>query len=44
MLKDENGNIIKKTLRSEEQKQVLRSRLNRIVGQIKGIVNMMVFY
>lgn len=38
--KDENGNIIKKTLRSEEQKQVLRSRLNRIVGQIKGIVNM----
>ncbi len=37
---DEKGNIVRKTLRSQEQKQVLRARLNRVMGQIRGIANM----
>lgn len=33
-------NCCKKTVRSEEEKNFLHTRLNRIAGQIKGIGNM----
>lgn len=37
---NETEKVIRKTYRTEEEKKVLRSRLNRIGGQIKAITNM----
>lgn len=35
-----SDNIVKKTHRGEEEKKIINNRLNRIEGQVKGIMKM----
>lgn len=35
-----SDNIVKKTHRGEEEKKIINNRLNRIEGQVKGIIKM----
>lgn len=35
-----NDNFVKKTYRGEEEKKTIKNRLNRIEGQVKGIIKM----
>lgn len=35
-----SGEVIKKTIRTEEEKKLLINRINRITGQLNGIKNM----